>query len=133
MVLIHVVPEVYPFLPIVHYFKTMVLIHVVPEVYPFLPIVHYFKTMVLIHAVLEVSSFLPIVSTGAGSRVLGGTLLRTLSFRQEFIETEGIVLLALELYRPVPPRTTICAGKLLVRNKPTETTEMSISIEISPV
>ena len=48
----------------------MILVHVVPEVYPFLSIVHYFKTMVLIHAVLEVSSFLPIVSTGAGSRVL---------------------------------------------------------------
>ena len=110
----------------------MVLIHVVLEVYPCLPIVHCFKTMVLIHAVLEVSSFLPIVSTGAGSRVLGGTLLRTLSFRQEFIETEGIVLLALELYWPVPPRTTIRAGKLLVGNKPTETTEMSISMEMSP-
>ena len=110
----------------------MVLIHVVLEVYPCLPIVHCFKTMVLIHAVLEVSSFLPIVSTRADSRVLGGTLLRTLSFRQEFIETEGIVLLTLELYRPVPPRTTIRAGKLLVGNKPTETTEMSISMEMSP-
>ena len=78
------------------------------------------------HAVLEISSFLPIVSTGAGSRVLGGALLRTLSFRQEFIETERIVLLTLELYRPVPPRTTICAGKLLVRNKPRDKRDVNI-------